>query len=425
MPNNSASSSHAQTATRGSNISTLRRKRGNIIGQISSLTTFLDYYEESDSRDTFLLQTHLNVLNVSWKKFDDIQFCIEELDESEGARRYEIQNNYCSATSRANRLLHNGQPTDSATRGINSSPASSTSAPMMIELPEMRLPTFDGAIEGWASFYNIFSSTIDRNEDLTPVQNLQYLRSTLTDKAAACIQALSTTDANYRDATDLLRQKFDCPRRIILGHCDAIRDIPKLVKDSPEALGNLVDTMNQHLCALMNLGEDVLAWNSVLLSIILSKINSNTVWHWELSLKDKRKVPPYTDLLEFLEKRTNCALMSSAKAPPPERPVAGHSGNLRTPKHRPSRGHAFLAAKSRHHPYDERRPRNKTTITNPLRRCPICNDDHGICTCEKFHGLPAHERITAFRKTTLCQNCFRDEHSADTCTSSTCRICHR
>ncbi|XP_029054468.1 uncharacterized protein LOC114881773 [Osmia bicornis bicornis] len=289
----------------------------------------------------------------------------------------------------------------------------------------MRLPTFDGAIEGWASFYDIFSSTIDRDEYLTPVQKLQYLRSTLTGKAAACIQALSTTDANYRDAIDLLRQKFDCPRRIILGHCDAIREIPKLVKDLPEALGNLVDSINQHLRALVNLGEDVSAWNSFLLSTILSKINSNTFWHWELSLKDKRKVPSYTDLLEFLEKRANCALMSSAKALPSERPVAGHSENLRTLKHRPSRGHAFVAAKTRHHPYDDRRPRNKANVTNPLKRCPICNDDHSIWTCEKFHGLSAHERNTAFRKTTLCQNCFRDGHSTDTCPSSTCRICRK
>ncbi|CAK9799191.1 hypothetical protein ANTPLA_LOCUS1925 [Anthophora plagiata] len=118
----------------------------------------------------------------------------------------------------------------------------------------MRLPTFDRTIEHWSSFYDIFSSTIDRNDDLTPVQKLQYLRSTLTGKAAACIQSLSTTDANYTDALELLKEKFDCTRRIILKHCDALRNILNLTWDSPEALGNLVDSINQHLRALKNLG---------------------------------------------------------------------------------------------------------------------------------------------------------------------------
>ncbi|XP_076247782.1 uncharacterized protein LOC143187446 [Calliopsis andreniformis] len=425
MPNTSASSSQAQTATRGPNIGTLRRKRGHILGQISSLSTFLDYYEDSDSRDTFLLQMHLNGLNETWKKFDDIQFSIEELDESEEARRYEIQNNYYAAVARANRLLHNEQSTSATTSGTNPSPASTTPAPMAIKLPEMRLPTFDGTIEGWSSFYDLFSSMIDRNEDLTPVQKLQYLRSTLTGKAAACIQALSTTDANYSDAIELLREKFDCPRRIILGHCDALRDIPKLTKDTPEALGDLVDTVNQHLRALINLGENIASWNSLLLSIIISKINANTVWHWELTLKDKKKVPAYTELLEFLEKRANCALTSSTRTPPSfERVEAGSSGKSRIHKHRPSRGHAFLSARS-HHPYDNRRVKERPHIAKSNKQCHICKGDHYIWACERFHGLSVQERITALKRASLCQNCLRDGHSLINCTSSTCRICHK
>nr|XP_012153583.1 PREDICTED: uncharacterized protein LOC105664297 [Megachile rotundata] len=350
---NPSGSNQAHSSLRGLNISTLRRKRGNIIGQISSLVNFLDTYENSDHRDTFLLQTHVNGLTEVWKRFDDIQFNIEELDDSEEPRRFEIQNNYYSVIARANRLLQGQQSVDPSIRAVNVSPATTVPAPMTIKLPEMRLPVFDGTIEKWASFFDLFSSMIDRNEDLTPVQKLQYLRSTLTGKAAACIQALSTTDANYTSAIEILKEKFECTRRIVLGHCDALREIPKLAKDTAGALGDLVDSVNQHLRALENLGEKVSEWNSIVVSIILSKLNSETIWHWELTLKDKKKIPSFVDLLAFLEKRANCVPINSSKT----LPTANHAGkhfaevphNLRQ---RPLKSHAFLTSKGqRNDPY--------------------------------------------------------------------------
>lgn len=51
----------------------------------------------------------------------------------------------------------------------------------------------------------MFCTTIDCNDDLTPVQKLQYLRSTLKGRAAACIESLAITDANYHDAIELLK----------------------------------------------------------------------------------------------------------------------------------------------------------------------------------------------------------------------------
>nr|XP_012151864.1 PREDICTED: uncharacterized protein LOC105663969 [Megachile rotundata] len=369
---------------------------------------------------------HINGLNEVWKKFDDLQFSIEELDESEGARRFEIQNNYYAVVARANRLLQNTQTPVSPTTRINPSPASTVPAPMAIKLPEMRLPTFDGSIEEWSSFYDIFSAMIGRNEDLTPVQKLQYLRSTLIGKAAACIQSLSTTDANYNDAIEILKEKFDCPRRIILDHCDALRNIPKLSKDTPEALNNLIDIITQHLRALKNLGENVTSWNSILLSIILSKLNNDTIWHWELTLKDKRKIPEYTELLQFLERRASCALPSYSKS-------TVSTGRNETKDHdvtklnnkRSSRGYAFLVSKSnRNHPY-KNVSTNKPQTAGSIQRCPICKQCHVIWMCEQFNSLSVQDRKMAVEKESLCFNCLREGHTVNSCKKGNCRICHK
>ncbi|CAD1468599.1 unnamed protein product, partial [Heterotrigona itama] len=56
------------------------------------------------------------------------------------------------------------------------------------------------------------------------------------------------------------------------------------------------------------LGKRIATWNSLLVTTVLSKVTSDTVWQWQLTLKDK-EMPTYTELLEFLEKRANCCVI--------------------------------------------------------------------------------------------------------------------
>ena len=379
-----------------SEISTLRRKRGKVIGQITAFTKFLDGSPEDGQRDIFLVEAHLTGLNEYWKRFDDIQSDIEDLDEGEETRRFEIQNDYYAVVARANRLIQGERPAASSTRDTNASPALSVSTPTPVKLPDLNLPTFDGTIEKWTSFYDIFSSSIGRNDDLTPVQKLQYLRSVLTGKAAASIECLSTTDANYISAIDLLKEKFDCTRRIILRHCETIREFQKPVKDSPETLGNLVDTVNQNLRALKNLGEPIESWNAMLVSIILSKVNADTVWHWEITLKDK-KMPSYLKLLEFLEKRANCAPTPPSKS--------GSSENHRSNRQGPSR--------------------KQSVNTTTSYQCPLCKGPHGVWNCSTFKAQTVQERQATVEKASLCPNCLQKWHAIKFCKFSPCRMCHK
>ncbi|XP_076659858.1 uncharacterized protein LOC143363138 [Halictus rubicundus] len=324
------------------------------LSQATALSTLKHSVDTEQPPDIDLIKMHLNGLIEFWKRFDDIQSELEALDENQEPRRYEIQNEYYAIVVRANKIIEKAQPTLPQRRGTVESLATSVTAPMAIKLPEMRLPSFDGNIEDWVSYFDTFKSTIDSNENLTPLQKLQYLRSTLHGKALKCISALNTTDANYYDAIELLKRKYDCPRRIILKHCDAIRDYPRLVKDTPEALDDLVNSVNQHLRALKNLGEDFTRCNGFLISMILSKVSSDTAWLWELTIKGKN-MPSYTDLLDFLEKRASCAQTgpSSASAvplrprpnftsyPQSTRPSANFTSHPQSTRP-PARSHAFV-----------------------------------------------------------------------------------
>ncbi|XP_017791909.1 PREDICTED: uncharacterized protein LOC108573929 [Habropoda laboriosa] len=348
------------------------------------------------------MQAHLDGTAQAWKKFDDIQDAIEELDENETDRRFELHNNYYAVTARARKLLDEDLHATTNTRAAFS-PTISTSAPITVKLPEMRLPTFDGTIEDWDSFFDIFESTIDRNENLTSVQKLQYLRSALTGRAATCVRSLTTRGSNYEVAIELLKQKFDCTRRILLRHVDAIRDLPRLSRETPEALGELVDTYNLHLRALKNMGEPIEAWNTVLISSILSKISYETAWQWELTLTNK-KMPAYNTLLDFLEKRANCA--SAIKPPFGKRDYKDSRQTSSTaPKTVPPRSYAFIT-------------------TQTQRSCPNCQGPHDIWACENFLANTASKRLEITRKIRLCTNCLRPGHSAERCNSSSCRVCN-
>jgi hypothetical protein len=180
---------------------------------------------------------------------------------------------------------------------------------LLIKLPEIHLPTFDGTIENWHSFYDSFSSTIDRSERLTPVQKFHYLRSSLTGKAARSIQSLDITELNYSIAIDVLKEKFDCHLQVCMRHWDLIFDYPKITEETSEAVDDFHETVKVNLQALEKLGEPVTS-NAVLIKLFTLKLPSATIRKWQRTLLNK-KMPSFTHIIDIQKTRTNGGRTSS------------------------------------------------------------------------------------------------------------------
>ena len=368
---------------------TLRRKRSTLTRQLNSFIKFIDAACETDTYNPIEIEIRIQTIDSQWMHLVEIQGELEQRDGSELANAEVAERHYFSARSRAEQLLRNKRGSDSPRQQINPSPATTTYASVSSKLPELRLPTFDGTIENWPSFFDSFTSMIDLHEGLTPVQKLHYLRTALTGKAAMCIQSLATTDANYASAIEMLKRKFSCKRRILLRLCEALHNLPKINDDCPTKIGEFVALFNQHLCALRNLGEPITSWNSMLVTIITSKMSPNIIWNWELTLKDNEMLP-YLDLLDFLEKRANCASAATERTTSPRRRDT-------------TRGQVFF--------------------TN--LQCPICQGGHEIRRCQHFRSQPIHERLKSVRKAALCTNCLQTGHTLQNCKSGTCRVCNK
>lgn len=377
-----------------SEISSLQKKRDDLLESISDISLRVDEYEESGGCNADLLKTYKKKIDDAWNQVTVAQKELEDVNEEKPTDLDGVQEKYCALEERLTKLIDSVALSLTLTP-INSGVSSAVSRPMSIKLPILQIPTFDGTIENWSSFYQIFHVTIDQNDELTSVEKLYYLRALLTGKAAKCIESLGSSENDYSSAIATLKERFHYPGYICLRHWNEILKYPKLTKETPEAIGNLIDRINMHLRMLRNLGQPITS-DVVIIGVLLSKLSPKTIHEWELTLPDKN-LPSYSHLLDFLKSRANCNMFVHAKG-----------GALKQ------------------HPRLQRdAPRRYTNIaTNYTPKCPICREPHKIWDCNIFIAKPIRERITTVTKISLCANCLRKGHRSTECVAfGRCRVC--
>ena len=282
-------------------ISTLRRIRNGLASRFANTKRQLDEYEESGRINKNFLMSCCKSFDENWRKISAVQDELEVLDEGEIA---------CTASLLQDKLEIDIRFLDLFDQILATSPSTTKTRdscvkpePTPITLPKVHLPQFDGAFENWTYFYDTFSSTVDRNENLTKVQKFQYLRSSITGRAARSIQSLELTEANYSIALNTLKEKFNCPLRICMHHWELMRSYPEIKRETPEAIEDLLKTISVNLKALEKLGQPVTS-DVVLIELLASKLPSSSMRKWERTLPNQ-EVPSYHQLMEFLKTRAN------------------------------------------------------------------------------------------------------------------------
>lgn len=64
-------------------------------------------------------------------------------------------------------------------------------------LPRINLPRFSGSYYAWGTFRELFTSLIRNNADLSDVEKMHYLRTSLTDEAARLVSNLSLSGDHF------------------------------------------------------------------------------------------------------------------------------------------------------------------------------------------------------------------------------------
>ncbi|XP_011861466.1 PREDICTED: uncharacterized protein LOC105558413, partial [Vollenhovia emeryi] len=107
-------------------------------------------------------------------------------------------------------------------------------------LPDISLPKFTGEYAAWPAFRDLFTSLILSNQQLTDVERLHYLRSSLEGAPAQLISGLSMAGDSLTPSWDLLKDRYENKRRLIHACLDKIFASSTPVPRKASALDKLV-----------------------------------------------------------------------------------------------------------------------------------------------------------------------------------------
>ena len=271
-----------------------------------------------------------------------------------------------------------------------------------VKLPTLAVPTFDGNIISWRSFWEQYTVSVHERSDLSPSQKLTYLKQAVKDSSAKhAVEGLSGSGDQYEEAVECLRKRFDRPRLLHQAHVRAIVDAPSLKDGNGKELRRLHDTVIQHLRALKTMKYELPG--HFITSLLELKLDPGTTFEWQRFSQDSLNVPHVDTLMEFIDLRAQASESAVHELSKKRQPDGASTRRTFGP-----------------------RPITSLT-TNVDDTCVVCrNGKHPLYGCRRFKALPHDQMLSTLRAKGLCLNCLRPGHFVKECTSTNrCRMCQK
>lgn len=122
----------------------------------------------------------------------------------------------------------------------------SSSRKTQIKLPIIKLPTFNGNVKDWKRYADTFKTLIHKS-DLSNMQKHQYLMRSLSSPIARINESIEISDRNYTVAWELLKSRYEDERAIRKQHVQYLFELPRVQRESANAIQKLVDHDVKHL----------------------------------------------------------------------------------------------------------------------------------------------------------------------------------
>ncbi|KAI5644001.1 hypothetical protein NE865_03912 [Phthorimaea operculella] len=175
-----------------------------------------------------------------------------------------------------------------------------------VKLPKIIIPTFSGKYTEWITFRDMFVSMVHSNATLDNVQKMHYLKCYLTGEAEQLLRQIPISDANYERCWTLLTERYDNKR--FLSHFILKRMLSQrnITVESSNSLKELMDTTNDCLNGLLNLGINTKSWDIIVIHILTLKLDPESRKQWEFYIvneNNSQELPTFTQFQEFLTNR--------------------------------------------------------------------------------------------------------------------------
>jgi hypothetical protein len=287
-----------------------------------------------------------------------------------------------------------------------------------IKLPIISIPVFEGLCEQWLEFRDTFLSLVHNSNQLSNIEKFHYLKSSLRGSAVLVIDSVEFSSDNYLIAWELLLNRYNNSRLLVHSHVKSLFTLQNISKESPIFLRRLTDTVLKNLRALKVLGEPTESWDTLIIYIMVSKLDSITEREWEqykgmlftASIDSKIHIK-VDDLISFLNKRAD--MLETLQ-------LSHNKSVVDNKKYQSQNQSKFHCNVSTNKP-----PERHFTREFKRKPCLLCNSDHPIYSCQKFIDCQLESKLKFIRDFKLCINCLRTGHSVETCRFGPCRFCNK
>lgn len=145
------------------------------------------------------------------------------------------------------------------------------------ELSKLLLKKFSGDPAAWISSWDTFESAVGKNPQLAEIDKFNYLNGQLEGKAVTIAGFLLST-SNYKQAVQLLKERYANPQLIISSHVERLLKLQTVTdadaNDTPR-LRTLYDKIEKNTCSLHAMDIKPEQFGSLLVPVVLAKYHSS------------------------------------------------------------------------------------------------------------------------------------------------------
>lgn len=159
-----------------------------------------------------------------------------------------------------------------------------------VNLPPIRVPTFDASYTGWFQFRDAFKALVHGNPQISDIEKFIHLKNALNKDAYQLLEQMEISADNYHDAWQLLVDRFENKNLMIHNHLKSLFEYPNITKENHSDLRGLFDSFTKHLRALKILGECTEHWDRLIIYLMSNKFDASTRKEWEMFKAHKAQV---------------------------------------------------------------------------------------------------------------------------------------
>lgn len=381
--------------------------------RLDRLNTRLETYQKE--YDLFMYYHRKLLLSATTKDKENVYFCEFHIDMFESA--------YCDAVAEVKEQVTKvSQPMSSISDSAHNQSFAIDHQHTDVRLPPIPLPTFSGDYIEWPAYADQFTASVHKNKTLTNANRLTFLKGTLTGDAAALISGLTTTDANYSVAWDMLKERYEC-KRIIFNHAmSMILNIDTINRESTTLFKSMIGIADTALKSLESVGIDKSLISCIVAFILTQKLPIETITFLEQSVASQDEITTYAELKRCVNIRIRSldVVMESQMKRNSDSGNNSKPNNNKSSYQKKSVNSFHFAAK----PNSSQGPHSSNTNNGTVIACKLCSENHSIRICSKFLAMPSNEREITVERFRLCRNCLSNTHFIAQCSSKrNCREC--